>query len=108
MMAKSERMMSVSTLETVLARRFGGGMLHYDDLMAAIADIPTVNAVVPVRCGKCEHWKEDEDSRGEFGECYCYGYKRRVLKRADGYCDRGSRARRGTAGMGAGSAGKVG
>ena len=44
-MAQSERLLSASTLVTALAKRFGGGMLHYDDLMAAIADIPTVDAV---------------------------------------------------------------
>lgn len=82
-------MVSVSKLVTALAKRFGGGMLHYDDLMAAIADVPSTDAVEPVRCGKCQHWEEDEESRGEYGECYCHGNKRRIRKPADGYCDRG-------------------
>lgn len=91
MLAQSERMMSVSTLETVLAKRFGGGMMHYDDLMVAIADVPAVEAVVPVRCEKCLHWVEDDNERRQVGVCYCHGRKHGVRKRAAGYCDRGVR-----------------
>lgn len=42
----SEPMISAAKLEEVLGKRFRSkGMIHYDDLMAAIADIPAVDAV---------------------------------------------------------------
>ena len=56
----------------------------------SLADALIANGVeIPVRCGKCEHWVEDDDGRGQEGICYCHGRKRSVRKRADGYCDRG-------------------
>lgn len=46
MATNSERMISASKLVTRLAKRFRNrGMVHYDDLMAEIADVPTVDAV---------------------------------------------------------------
>ena len=42
----AERMISAAKLVTVLARKFRNkGVLHYDDLMAVIADVPSVDAV---------------------------------------------------------------
>ena len=39
----SERVISVAKLETVLAKKFRNkGMIHYDDLMAVIADVPAM------------------------------------------------------------------
>jgi len=44
-MANKERLLSASKLVTVLAKKYCNGMIHYDDLMATIADVPTVDAV---------------------------------------------------------------
>ena len=53
---KTERqLISRAKLVIVLAKKFRNGMIHYDDLMAAIADIPTVDAVEVVRCKDCKH-----------------------------------------------------
>ena len=46
----AERMISEAKLVTVLARKFcNKGMIHYDDLMAVIADVPSMDAV-EVKC----------------------------------------------------------
>lgn len=45
-MANSERLLSASKLEIVLAKKFRKQtIIHYDDLIAAIADVPSVDAV---------------------------------------------------------------
>ena len=45
-MANNDRIVSANKLTILLAKRFHNkGMIHYDDLMAAIADIPTADAV---------------------------------------------------------------
>lgn len=44
-MANKERLLSAWKLETVLAKKYRSGMIHYDDLMATIADVPTVDTV---------------------------------------------------------------
>lgn len=44
-MANEKWLISRSKLVIVLAKKFRNGMIHYDDLMAAIADIPTLDAV---------------------------------------------------------------
>ena len=43
---------------------------------------------IPVRCGTCRHWVP-EDSRKDYGVCHCFGNKRGIWRRADGYCDKG-------------------
>ena len=40
----AERTVSVAKLETVLSKQFRTKAIRYDDLMAAIADIPTVQS----------------------------------------------------------------
>lgn len=52
-METEKRLISSFKLVTVLAKTFRNGIIHYDDLMATIADIPTVNAVEVVRCKAC-------------------------------------------------------
>ena len=80
----AERMISAGKLVTVLARKFRNkGVLHYDDLMAVIADVPSVDAVEVVhgewephpyhpglvRCSKCKEQIIPEDMVDE--EIYC-------------------------------------
>jgi len=58
-MANKERLLSASKLVIALAKKYRSGMIHYDDLMATIADIPTVDAVEVVRCKNCEYHISD-------------------------------------------------
>ena len=44
-MANEKRLIDVFKLVTKLAKKRQFGMIHYDDLMATIADAPTVDAV---------------------------------------------------------------
>ena len=59
-MSTENRLISAFKLVSVLAKKVRNGHIHYDDLMAAIADIPTVDAVEVVRCKDCKHWKRFE------------------------------------------------
>lgn len=82
-MASNERMISAAKLVTVLAKKFRNGMIHYDDLMAVIADVPTEKVVEVeqgcwephpyhpglVRCSKCKERIIREDAADE--EIYC-------------------------------------
>ena len=55
----AERMISAAKLVTVLARKFRNkGMIHYDDLMAVIADVPSVEAVEVVHA----RWIYEDDT----------------------------------------------
>lgn len=61
-MANKERLLSASKLVIALAKKYRSGMIHYDDLMATIADVPTVDAVEVVHaswkdgfCTNCKH-----------------------------------------------------
>lgn len=60
----------VQTARTIVDNLIGGGV------------------VIPVRCGECRHWVP-EDSRKDYGVCHCFGNKRGIWRRVDGYCDKG-------------------
>ena len=83
-MANTERLISAWKLVSVLAKKFRSGMLHYDDLMATIADVPTVDAVGVVhgrwekaeyngwmRCDKCKDVYIEEGYLGNGKWNYC-------------------------------------
>ena len=88
----AERMISAAKLVTVLARKFRNkGMIHYDDLMAVIADVPSVEAVEVVRCKDCKHWKKCESSLiGETMCCTGQG-SANILKAPTDFCSYGER-----------------
>lgn len=64
-MANTERLISAWKLVSVLAKKFRSGMLHYDDLMATIADVPTVDDVEVVH----GRWVLRQDDGYEWHEC---------------------------------------
>ena len=84
-MANEKRLISRAKLVIVLAKKFRNGMIHYDDLMAAIADIPTVDAVEVVRCKDCKY-REDGLCPMESVEQYPW-----FATKNDAFCSYGER-----------------
>lgn len=78
-MANEERLISATKLVITLAKKQRYGMIHYDDLMATIAEIPTVDAVEEVHgrwikdgnvvvCSNCGEEHEWDEYRATFCE----------------------------------------
>ena len=96
-MSTENRLISAFKLVSVLAKKFRNGHIHYDDLMAAIADIPTVDAVEVVH-GRWEpHYETfDEDKAvGVLGGEYQTGWLCSVCGRyeptEEPYCNCGAK-----------------
>ena len=61
---------------------------HMDDIIAAIAGQPAVDAVEVVRCKDCKHWLKDVAGCTDFvGRCEFANY----MVGATGYCSYGER-----------------
>lgn len=83
-MATEKRLIDAYKLEK-LVEGHRGAYFHRDDVVAAIAAQPTVDAVEVVRCKECEYWDED---------CRCNGRKNGLVMEytdEDDFCSYGKR-----------------
>lgn len=61
--------------------------------VAAMADhLIAEGVVIPVRCGKCQHWIRNIENRKDYGTCFVAGFTHGVEKHENGFCERGERA----------------
>lgn len=108
-MANEQRLIDGYDLTIQLAKRNAKRPLHYDDVLAVIADAPTVDAVEVVRCQNCVHAEPLDRNcelstthylhcklwRGEETKNVWHKYKKYhkdySLVERDGYCDAGAK-----------------
>lgn len=88
----AERMISAAKLVIVLAKKFRTKTIHYDDLMAAIADMPTAS-VIPVETvsaylqQKLDEWEALGDRKWEPMNAWGYNFIRACQDDLDKYTE---------------------
>ena len=86
----AERMISAAKLVIVLAKKFRTKAIHYDDLMATIADMPTAQ-VIPVETvsaylqQKLDEWEALGDRKWEPMNAWGYNFIRACQDDLDAY-----------------------
>ena len=92
----AERMISAAKLVIVLAKKFRNkGMIHYDDLMAVIADVPTAS-VIPVETvsaylqQKLDEWEALGERKWDPMNAWGYNFIRACQDDLDKYTEGGN------------------
>lgn len=91
----AERMISAARLVIVLAKKFRTKAIHYDDLMATIADIPTA-PVIPVETvsaylqQKLDEWEALGDRKWDPMNAWGYNFLRACQDDLEKYTEDGN------------------
>ena len=91
----AERMISAAKLVIVLAKKFRTKTIHYDDLMAEIADMPTAS-VIPVETvsaylqQKLDEWEALGDRKWDPMNAWGYNFIRACQDDLDKYTEGGN------------------
>jgi hypothetical protein len=91
-MAKEQRPIDAMRLVTKLAKKVRFGRIEYDDVLAVIAEAPTIDPIHAAGgcyCRECMHYKKCHTIYGE--DMVCTQGFMKVVKLPDNFCSSGER-----------------